>query len=61
MSATSTATTFVVLAEEKERDGLYFNEPDVIAQFAPDEDAAKFEATWDGEEWQQFGRRVQDA
>ena len=51
---------FVVLAEEKERDGLYFNEPDVTAQFAPDEDAAKFEAAWNGEEWQ-FGRRVRDA
>ena len=51
---------FVVLAADEERDGLYFNEPDVIAQLAPDEDTARFEATWDGEEWL-FGRRVQDA
>jgi len=51
---------FVVLAEDEERDGLYFDEPNVIAQLAPDEDTARFEATWDGEEWL-FGRRVQDA
>lgn len=51
---------FVVLAEDEERDGLYFNEPAVVAQLAPDEATAKFEATWDGEEWL-FGRRVQDA
>jgi hypothetical protein len=50
---------FVVLAEDEDRDGLYFNEPAVIAQLAPDENAAKFEATWEGE-WK-FGRRVQDA
>jgi hypothetical protein len=51
---------FVVLAEDEERDGLYFNEPAVIAQLAPDEDNARFEAAWDGEEWL-FGPRVQDA
>ena len=51
---------FVVLAQDEERDGLYTNEPAVIAQLAPDEDTARFEATWDGEEWL-FGRRVQDA
>ena len=51
---------FVVLAEDEERDGLYSNEPTVIAQLAPDEDNARFEAAWDGEEWL-FGPRVQDA
>jgi hypothetical protein len=51
---------FVVLASDENRDGLYTNEPAVIAQLAPDEDTARFEATWDGEEWL-FGRRVQDA
>jgi hypothetical protein len=51
---------FVVLADDEDRDGLYMNEPAVIAQLAGDEDAAWFEATWDGEEWM-FGRRVQDA
>jgi hypothetical protein len=51
---------FVVLAPDEERDGLYSNEPAVVAQLAPDEDNARFEATWDGEEWL-FGPRVQDA
>jgi hypothetical protein len=51
---------FVVLAPDEERDGLYFNEPAVLAQLAPDEDTARFEASWDGEEWM-FGPRVQDA
>jgi hypothetical protein len=54
------ASPFVVLAADEERDGLYANEPAVIAQLAPDEDTARFEATWDGEVWQ-LGRRVQDA
>jgi hypothetical protein len=51
---------FVVLAPDEGRDGLYSNEPAVLAQLAPDEDTARFEATWDGEEWL-FGPRVQDA
>ena len=51
---------FVVLASDEKRDGLYTHEPAVIAQLAPDEDTARFEAAWDGEEWL-FGRRVQDA
>ena len=51
---------FVVLASDENRDGLYTNEPAVIAQLAPDEDTALFEATLEGEEWL-FGRRVQDA
>ena len=54
------AAPFVVLAADEKRDGLYTNEPAVIAQLAPDEDTARFEATWDGEEWL-FGRRAQDA
>jgi hypothetical protein len=51
---------FVVLSDDQCRDGLYVNEPAVIAKLAHDEDAAWFEATRDGEEWT-FGRRVQDA
>jgi hypothetical protein len=39
---------------------LYSKEPAVIAQLAPGESIARFEATWDGKEWQ-FGRRAQDA
>jgi hypothetical protein len=50
---------FAVFAENPDRCGLYDKEPDVIAQLAPGEDNARFEATWDGE-WK-FGRRVQDA
>jgi hypothetical protein len=58
--STNRDAPFMVLAADEERDGLYFNEPTVVAQFAPDEAAARFEATWDGEEWL-FGARVQDA
>jgi hypothetical protein len=50
---------FMVFADDPNRCGLYDKEPDVIAQLAPDEDIARFEAIWDGE-WK-FGRRVQDA
>lgn len=50
---------FVVYADDPNRCGLYDKEPAVIAQLAPDEETARFEATWDGE-WK-FGRRVQDA
>jgi hypothetical protein len=49
----------MVIADDADRCGLYVDEPDVIAQLAPDEDRGRFEATWDGE-WK-FGRRVQDA
>jgi hypothetical protein len=49
----------MVFADDPDRCGLYDKEPDVIAQLAPDEEIARFEATWDGE-WE-FGRRVQDA
>jgi hypothetical protein len=51
---------FVVLAPDEGRDGLYSNEPALLAQLAPDEDTARFEATRDGEEWL-FGPRVHDA
>ena len=50
---------FVVLARNDARCGLYRDEPIVIAQLAPDEDRARFEATWHGE-WR-FGRRLADA
>jgi hypothetical protein len=50
---------FMVIADDADRCGLYVDEPDVIAQLAPDENRGRFEATWDGE-WK-FGRRIQDA
>ena len=50
---------FMVIAKDADRCGLYKSEPDVIAQLAPGEDIARFDATWDGE-WK-FGRRIQDA
>ena len=50
---------FLVIAEDDDRCGSYVNEPDVIVQLAPDEDTARFEATWDGQ-WR-FGKRLHDA
>jgi hypothetical protein len=50
---------FIVIATDADRCGMYTDEPAVIAQLAPDEASAAFEATWHGE-WT-FGRRVADA
>ena len=50
---------FIVIAKDADRCGLYKDEPDVIAQLAPGESIARFEATWNGQ-WK-FGRRVHDA
>jgi hypothetical protein len=58
--STARDAAFVVLADDPDRCGMYSKKPDVIAQLAPGEDIARFEATWDGKEWK-FGRRVQDA
>ena len=48
---------FLVVAEQPGRSGMYQDEPDVIAQMAPDEVEARFEAEWIEGEWR-FGKRV---
>jgi hypothetical protein len=53
------AMPFAVACNDDSRTGLYDDEPGVLAQLAPGEVTARFEATWDGE-WK-FGRRAQDA
>jgi hypothetical protein len=55
---------FVVISRQHRlqphRGGVYHNEPDVIAQFLPDERQARFEAEWTEDGWK-FGKRVIDA
>jgi hypothetical protein len=51
---------FLVTADDPSKSGLYENEPTVIAQLAPGERQARFEAEWTEDGWR-FGTRVQDA
>jgi hypothetical protein len=54
---TPTAPFLVTYERLPERSGLYYDEPDVIAQMAAGERQAQFEADWTDDGWV-LGKRV---
>ena len=58
--ATIPEAPFLVKASRADRSGVYDREPEVITQFTPREEQARFEAEWTDEGWK-VGKRVGDA
>jgi hypothetical protein len=53
---------FTVVSARPDQSGLYYDEPEVIAQFLLGERYARFQAEWVEEEGEwKFGKRVADA
>jgi hypothetical protein len=48
---------FLVVADDRKRCGIYYDEPNVLAQFLPGEREVRFEAEWTADGWR-FGKRV---
>lgn len=55
--AVDVGAPFLVMGRELHRDGVYHDEPNVIAQFLPGESKASFYAEWSENGWT-FGKRV---